>query len=62
MVTQMRTKCELWLEIFPGQPAEKPQPLTDICFSPEANDVVSTSDTVAYTRLISFLCTFKKLF
>lgn len=59
MITQMRTKCDLWLQIFPGQPAEKPQPFAVICFSPEVHDVVSASETVAYIPLTSPLCTFK---
>lgn len=46
MAAQMRTKCDLWLEIFPGQPTEKPQTFAAICFSTEVNDIVSASATV----------------
>lgn len=47
MEAQMRTKCDLWLEIFPGQPMEKPQTFAAICFSTEVNDILSASATVA---------------
>lgn len=47
MAALMRTKCDLWLEIFPGQPTEKPQTFAAICFSTEVNDIVSAFATVA---------------
>lgn len=49
MVTQMRTKHDPWLEIFPQQPAEKPQPFTVICFSTEVTGVVCFCNSYMYS-------------
>lgn len=45
MVTQMRTKHDPWLEIFPQQPAEEPRSFTVICFS---TDVVCFCNSYMY--------------